>query len=108
MRLGDTMAEFFNLVVEGEVKRNCTGPPPPVGPRTAISDRMRCVAPLPHLASSLSTGMRALKSIKGGLHVKFSSRFGEMVAEERRGPHFGLFDTRAAAREWLGRPAACP
>jgi hypothetical protein len=33
--------------------------------------------------------------------VRFSSRFGEMVAEERRGPHFGVFDTRAAARDWL-------
>lgn len=32
-----------------------------------------------------------------------SSRFGEMVAEESRGPHFGLFETREAAREWLGR-----
>jgi len=35
--------------------------------------------------------------------VRFSSRFTEMVAEERRGPHFGLFDTRDAAREWLRR-----
>jgi hypothetical protein len=35
--------------------------------------------------------------------VRASSRFGEMVAEERRGPHFGLFETRGAAREWLGR-----
>jgi hypothetical protein len=35
--------------------------------------------------------------------VPFSSRFPEMVAEERRGPHFGLFDTREAARAWLGR-----
>ena len=33
----------------------------------------------------------------------FSSRFGEMVAEERRGPHFGVFDTRADARVWLTR-----
>lgn len=33
--------------------------------------------------------------------VRFSSRFGEMVAEERRGPHFGVFETRAAARAWL-------
>jgi hypothetical protein len=32
-----------------------------------------------------------------------SSRFGEMVAEERRGEYFGLFETRDAAREWLGR-----
>ena len=33
--------------------------------------------------------------------VQFSSRFGEMLAEERRGPHFGVFETRGAAREWL-------
>jgi hypothetical protein len=35
--------------------------------------------------------------------AEFSSRFGEMVADERRGKHFGLFDTRQAAREWLLR-----
>src|SRR5262245_20873169 len=29
--------------------------------------------------------------------VRASSRFGEMVAEERRGRHFGLFETRDAA-----------
>jgi hypothetical protein len=34
--------------------------------------------------------------------VRFSSRFGEMVAEERLREHFGLFETRQAAREWLG------
>ena len=33
--------------------------------------------------------------------VAFSSRFGEMLAEERRGMHFGVFDTRDAARAWL-------
>jgi len=33
--------------------------------------------------------------------VDFSSRFGEMVTEERRGPHFGLFETREAAMEWI-------
>lgn len=33
--------------------------------------------------------------------VRFSSRFDEMVAEERRGPHFGLFESRGAARDWL-------
>jgi len=33
--------------------------------------------------------------------VRASSRFGEMVAEERRGRHFGLFETRDAAWEWL-------
>jgi hypothetical protein len=37
--------------------------------------------------------------------VKFSTRFGEMVAEERLGQHFGIFETRAAAREWLGQPS---
>ena len=35
--------------------------------------------------------------------VQFSSRFGEMVAEEQRGSHFRVFETRQAAREWLGR-----
>jgi hypothetical protein len=35
--------------------------------------------------------------------VRFSSRFGEMLAEERRGRSFGVFETRHAAREWLGR-----
>jgi hypothetical protein len=33
--------------------------------------------------------------------VQFSSRFGEMLADERRGPHFRLFETRHAASEWL-------
>ncbi|EYF01188.1 DUF4180 domain-containing protein [Chondromyces apiculatus] len=32
----------------------------------------------------------------------WSSRFGEMVAEERRGDFFRLFETREAARAWLG------
>lgn len=30
-----------------------------------------------------------------------SSRFGEMVADERRGNHFGMFETRQEAVEWL-------
>ena len=34
--------------------------------------------------------------------VRFSSRFAELVAAERQ--HFGVFDTRQAAREWLGIP----
>lgn len=38
--------------------------------------------------------------------VQFSSRFGEMVAEEKLRDHFGVFETRQAAREWLGRLAA--
>jgi Domain of unknown function (DUF4180) len=38
--------------------------------------------------------------------VRFSSRFEEMLAEERRRHHFGVFETREAAREWLGRPDA--
>ena len=33
--------------------------------------------------------------------VRASSRFGEMVAEERQGRDFGLFETQGAAREWL-------
>lgn len=36
--------------------------------------------------------------------VQFSSRFGEMLAEERSGPYFGVFDTRADARAWLAQP----
>ncbi|WP_437720755.1 DUF4180 domain-containing protein [Sorangium sp. So ce861] len=31
----------------------------------------------------------------------FSSRFGEMLAEERRGAYFGVFETRDAAVEWI-------
>ncbi|XXX72818.1 DUF4180 domain-containing protein [Sorangium sp. So ce134] len=33
----------------------------------------------------------------------FSSRFGEALAEERRGAHFGVFETRDAAVEWIRR-----
>ncbi len=33
--------------------------------------------------------------------AEFSSRFGEVMAEERRGQHFGVFETRDAAVEWL-------
>ncbi len=36
---------------------------------------------------------------------QFSSRFGEVVAEERNGKYFAVFETRRAAREWLGRIA---
>jgi hypothetical protein len=35
--------------------------------------------------------------------AQFSSRFGEMVAEEQLRNHFGVFETRQAAREWLAR-----
>jgi hypothetical protein len=34
--------------------------------------------------------------------VVFSSRFGEMLADERGGPYFGVFESRQAAVEWLG------
>lgn len=44
----------------------------------------------------------ALVCSPGSVH--FSSRFGEMVAEERRGAHFGIFETRQAARDWLAFP----
>lgn len=37
--------------------------------------------------------------------VVFSSRFGEMVADERRGTHFGIFETWQAARAWLRQPS---
>ncbi|XXY51633.1 DUF4180 domain-containing protein [Sorangium sp. So ce269] len=33
--------------------------------------------------------------------VDFSSRFGEVVAEERRGSDFGVFETREAAVAWI-------
>jgi Domain of unknown function (DUF4180) len=33
--------------------------------------------------------------------VRFSSRFGEMVAEERRGRHFGVFENRVEAADGL-------
>ena len=33
--------------------------------------------------------------------VQLSSRFGELVAEERKGRYFGMFETRQAAWEWL-------
>jgi len=33
--------------------------------------------------------------------IQFSSRFGEMIAEEQRRAHFGVFETRDAAQEWL-------
>jgi hypothetical protein len=35
--------------------------------------------------------------------VRLSTRFGEVVAEQRRGQWFGVFETRQAALEWLGR-----
>ena len=37
--------------------------------------------------------------------VEFSRRFSELIADERRGSHFGLFDTRQAAVEWLRQHA---
>ncbi len=35
--------------------------------------------------------------------AQLSSRFGEVVEEERKGRYFGLFETRQAAREWLAQ-----
>ena len=35
--------------------------------------------------------------------VQFSSRFGEMAAEESRAGYFQVFESVAAAREWLSR-----
>jgi hypothetical protein len=34
--------------------------------------------------------------------VRCSTRFGEMVAEERQGRYFGVFETREEAVRWLG------
>lgn len=36
--------------------------------------------------------------------VRLSSRFGELLADERRGTHFGLFETRDEAAAWLRGP----
>jgi hypothetical protein len=33
--------------------------------------------------------------------LRLSSRFGELLADERGDPYFGLFDDRAAAEAWL-------
>lgn len=35
--------------------------------------------------------------------LRFSSRFGEMAAEESRAGYFGLFDSDDRAREWLSK-----
>lgn len=40
--------------------------------------------------------------------VVISSRFPELVADERRGGYFGLFDTREAAIDWLREHAGEP
>jgi len=50
-------------------------------------------------------GVRLALVCPAGL-VRFSSRFGEMAAEEQLGSHFRIFETRQAAREWLSRSAA--
>ena len=33
--------------------------------------------------------------------LQMSSRFGEMLDDERRGPYFRVFDTRSSAEQWL-------
>lgn len=45
---------------------------------------------------------RVRLAVVGGFE-RFSSRFGEMVAEESQGSDFGAFETREAAKEWLAR-----
>jgi hypothetical protein len=37
--------------------------------------------------------------------VRLSTRFPELLAEERRQRYFGMFDTRGEAVQWLGGPA---
>jgi len=50
-------------------------------------------------------GMRlAVVCSPGAVH--FSTRFGEVLAEERRGRFFGVFETRREAVDWLRRTAA--
>lgn len=38
--------------------------------------------------------------------VALSSRFGEVIADELRGIHFGLFETRQTAIDWLREAAS--
>lgn len=38
--------------------------------------------------------------------VQFSSRFGEMLAEESKGPHFGVFSSREQALDWANQFSA--
>jgi hypothetical protein len=37
--------------------------------------------------------------------AQLSRRFSELMSEESREPHFRIFETRQAAREWLARGA---
>jgi hypothetical protein len=46
-------------------------------------------------------GIRIAVVCSSGKRV--SRRFGEVIAEESRGPHFRLFDDRDTAHEWLRR-----
>jgi hypothetical protein len=49
-----------------------------------------------------------LAVVRDPARVRASSRFGEMAAEEDRGPHFRLFESREAARAWLNRGTIHP
>lgn len=40
-------------------------------------------------------------AIVGSPSLQLSSRFGELLADELRGPYFRLFDTRLEAEDWL-------
>jgi hypothetical protein len=40
-------------------------------------------------------------AVVGSPDLRLSSRFGELLADEHRGSHFRLLNTRAAAQEWL-------
>jgi hypothetical protein len=51
-------------------------------------------------------GLRLAIVCAPGVHL--SSRFGEMVAAERRRRCFGLFETRAEAMAWLGATRTVP
>jgi hypothetical protein len=55
---------------------------------------------------SIGTTVCTLPSCAAPDIVQFSSRFAELLAAERRDRFFDVFDTRAAAREWLARAAS--
>jgi uncharacterized protein DUF4180 len=85
---------------------------------TCFSSRSRCAL---LYASNLTPAFFDLSSREAGeilqklrnYHIRlavvvdparsdFSSRFGEMVAEEKKGHDFGVFDAREPALAWLG------
>src|SRR5262249_52994981 len=54
----------------------------------------------PNLPSEEASSIFRLAIVRSPT-LRLSSRFGELIADEHRGPYFRLFDERAAAQEWL-------